>query len=267
MTASDTTHLLWTGGWDSTFRLVDLLLVKQRVVQPYYLIDHDRASFWIEMRTMHTLKNLLFRRFPECRTRLLPTVYKDIIDIKQNASITEQYQRLKASFQPWYDVGAQYEWLARFADEMGFADLELAFEANSALHTHSLADALQNSLVLESHGSDSRYRLASNPSNRDLQLFKNFRFPISAMTKADMQRVSERHGFDDLLERTWFCHSPLWGWRVPCGTCRPCRIVREEGFGRRIPLVGHIRYYLLYWTRTRAANLKKKVQQRTHWRH
>ena len=31
--------LLWTGGWDSTFRLLQLLLLYEKKVQPYYIID------------------------------------------------------------------------------------------------------------------------------------------------------------------------------------------------------------------------------------
>ena len=30
-------RLLWTGGWDSTYRLLDLLLVQKQHVQPYYV--------------------------------------------------------------------------------------------------------------------------------------------------------------------------------------------------------------------------------------
>src|SRR5688572_33020809 len=34
--------LLWTGGWDSTFRLLMLLLVERRAVQSYYIVDRLR---------------------------------------------------------------------------------------------------------------------------------------------------------------------------------------------------------------------------------
>ncbi len=38
------THLFWTGGWDSTFRLLQLLLDEHKAVQTYYLLDSFRAS-------------------------------------------------------------------------------------------------------------------------------------------------------------------------------------------------------------------------------
>ena len=37
-------NILWTGGWDSTFQLLSLLLLHGRKVTPYYLIDAERLS-------------------------------------------------------------------------------------------------------------------------------------------------------------------------------------------------------------------------------
>lgn len=37
-----THHLLWTGGWDSTFRVLQLLLCSRDAVQPHYIIDPER---------------------------------------------------------------------------------------------------------------------------------------------------------------------------------------------------------------------------------
>ena len=48
------TPLLWTGGWDSTFRLLSLLLREQREVQPYYILDslHFRPAVPAEREAM-----------------------------------------------------------------------------------------------------------------------------------------------------------------------------------------------------------------------
>jgi len=32
-------NLFWTGGWDSTFRLIQLVFVNKKTVHPYYIID------------------------------------------------------------------------------------------------------------------------------------------------------------------------------------------------------------------------------------
>jgi hypothetical protein len=44
-------NLLWTGGWDSTFQLLQLLFIHRRRVTPYYLVDEESPSLSIEIRT------------------------------------------------------------------------------------------------------------------------------------------------------------------------------------------------------------------------
>lgn len=53
------THLFWTGGWDSTFHLLQLLLDEYKAVQTYYLLDSTRASCPEEIETILTIKKRL----------------------------------------------------------------------------------------------------------------------------------------------------------------------------------------------------------------
>ncbi len=43
-----------------------------------------------------------------------------------------------------------------------------------------------------------------------------------------MGAIAVQEGFDDLLQLTWFCHRPVLG-LLPCGTCRPCVLARQNG--------------------------------------
>ena len=72
-------------------------------------------------------------------------------------------------------------------------------------------------------------------------VFKAFTFPLFNLTKRDMQDIAQSKGFSDLLNLTWFCHTPQADIR-PCGVCPPCIFTIEEGMGRRVPLLGRIRY-------------------------
>ena len=69
-------QLLWTGGWDSTFQLLNLLLREGAVVTPWYVIDAERRSTGVELDTMRRLRGELARQFPEARTRLRPLMEK-----------------------------------------------------------------------------------------------------------------------------------------------------------------------------------------------
>lgn len=66
------TPLLWTGGWDSTFRLLSLLLGEQREVQPYYIIDslRYRPAVPAEREAMRLIRQRLLRCHPDAAVRL-----------------------------------------------------------------------------------------------------------------------------------------------------------------------------------------------------
>ncbi|HYD83353.1 MAG TPA: hypothetical protein VEA63_04860, partial [Opitutus sp.] len=51
-----TVDLLWTGGWDSTYRLLDLVLRKSRTVAPHYVVDPDRSGTIQELRAMRAIR-------------------------------------------------------------------------------------------------------------------------------------------------------------------------------------------------------------------
>ncbi|HYG40835.1 MAG TPA: hypothetical protein VD908_19560 [Cytophagales bacterium] len=220
--------LLWTGGWDSTFRLLDLLLVKKRAVQPYYIISRSRQSCEMEIKTMEKIRNLIFKKNPETRKMLLPLITKERNSIAISKDITEKYNRL---FSITY-LGDQYVYLASFAEGSHIDDLELAIHRDDQAHKF-----IEDYVVEEKD----YFRLKDLPYQSDLTLFKYFRFPILNYTKLDMEQLALKHDFLDIMNQTWFCHSPIHG--QPCGVCNPCRTTSEEGMQRRLPFRGRIRYF------------------------
>lgn len=57
-------NLLWTGGWDSTFRLLELLEHTGQTIQPHYIVDPGRPSFKLEMKQMAEIRGKLVRASP-----------------------------------------------------------------------------------------------------------------------------------------------------------------------------------------------------------
>lgn len=79
-------------------------------------------------------------------------------------------------------------------------------------------------------------------SNNTQLLFSRFNLVVCENTKLEMLEISKKEGFFDILEQTWFCHTPTWNNR-PCGKCLPCRRVYQEGLGWRLPFVAKLRYH------------------------
>lgn len=224
------TNLLWTGGWDSTFRLLNLVLNHKRIVQPYYLISSERQSSQVEVETMDKLKHLLFSQYPETRHLLLPTIYRAVDSILPHEKISRQFTALKATA----FLGSQYDFIARFAHESNLCNLELSVHRD---------DHAQKFLAPYVINDNNIYRLRDDPSFPELSIFRYFHFPILDLTKRDMERLAKKHGFLNLLNQTVFCHNPRASGK-PCGYCNPCRYTMEEGLARRIPLLPRLKFYI-----------------------
>lgn len=225
------TRLLWTAGWDSTFRLLETLLVRRKPVWPYYLRDPGRPSTEFELRAMKEIAEAIAKKYPRAAGLLHDTAISSVADLEPDAETTGRFERLRARSH----LGGQYDWLARFATQNGLADLELTVHQDD-----KAAIFLQPYVVPDDNGGDPVYRLRDDPPDDDLRIFEHFRFPIFDKTKRDMDRAAREHGFIDVMELTWFCHIPT-PQGEPCGRCNPCRYTIEEGLGRRIPLRTRVR--------------------------
>ncbi|WP_240956860.1 7-cyano-7-deazaguanine synthase [Pseudopontixanthobacter vadosimaris] len=219
-------HLLWTSGWDSTYRLLDLVVVQGRTVQPYYFMTPNRQSTEAEWAAMEAIKGAIEEKSPAIRSLILETIVVRPEDIKPDPWFDKALANLRRSGH----LGGQYPDLARMAKQLGVR-MEMALHEDDRPLDYLMGD-------LEKDGGV--YRLIENPSSPDLKLFESFDFPLVEMTKKGMGTKAREHGFADLMELTWFCHHPDRHGQA-CGKCTPCRHTIEEGLGRRIPVKNRIR--------------------------
>ena len=217
--------LLWTGGWDSTFQLLRLLLLDGHAVQPYYLEDETRPSTGMELATMARLREALAQRSGHTVEALRPTRYCRVAELPADPAIEQAYAALlEQSF-----MGNQYAWLARFCRAQRVHDLQLCIHRDDKAHA-----ALERSVMEDPPGSGIwRCDPAIAGTPQDV-LFGAFRFPLFEWSKLEMARLADEHGWTDLMAMTWFCHRPRKDLQ-PCGCCNPCLYTIEEGLGWRIP--------------------------------
>ena len=225
-------NIFWTGGWDSTFQLLQLLIVHKTNVTPFYLIDEDRLSTGAELLTMKRIKEQIFDQFPDTRKLLKPTQYFAVADIPINLDITEAFKRIrKKSF-----IGGQYDWLARFCAANDVAKLQLCIHQDDKAHS-----VISNMVKSTGRNPFIETEIGQNFINLDeYKLFQYFTFPILNLTKREMANITKAQGLNKVMSMTWFCHNPRKGMK-PCGTCNPCLYTIEEGLGWRIPLSSRMR--------------------------
>jgi len=208
----ESVQLLWTGGWDSTFRLCELALIERKQVQPIYLLD-ERGSQQLEIKTMRKLRIQLDER--GAAGLILPTTIFDARAHGPSPDLQRCWDRLLAKYGK---LGGQYLKLAYMGDLLDWRDIEVSWargEVNEALVRALFLDPDVDAKTHEMTNTDEGW------------LFRRFRFPTLRYTKGDMREISEQMGFLDLLQRTWFCQAPVRG--RPCGECRPCQLAPQTG--------------------------------------
>lgn len=218
-------QVLWSGGWDSSYRVMELVLVQGCDVQPHYILDDVRDSLLFEVRAMNELRREINRR-ASTGARLLPTSYAGRYEIAADAEISRSFKDL----QHRSHISGQYDYLARYAKQLGTRELELG-----------LVDGLMGEwdirplMVGRGEGDDVWYEFDPARMDHELAVFAWFRYPIIRHHKRSLLDLARQHGFADLLAgSSWTCHRPTRRGQA-CGRCIPCRFLRECGLGRQMP--------------------------------
>jgi len=244
-----TVNLLWTGGWDSTYRLLQLLLRHRVRVAPYYLEDPTRPSTQIEISTMARIADALHQRFPHTRGLLQPVRRAAVSDIEVDRDIADALRDIRRRM----FIGSQYAWLPAFCRRESLDGMELG------VHVDDKVQAVLRQCTMEfDHPAgfrSIRVDLARAGAAEQL-LFGRFTFPLFQVDKRDIERDALASGWGELMEMTWFCHKPVRG--RPCGFCPPCVYTIEEGLARRVP---QSRRMLSFFYRSVALPLKTSLRQ------
>lgn len=230
MSKSTIHHVLWTGGLDSTCRIVELSL-QETEVQPYYVLDPKRTSSKYEIKAMHDIADNLARR-ESTKFHLKDVILINLDEIAPDEVITSSWQVLKSKF----SLGSQYDWLSRYAKQRDIK-LEIGLQFS---HVGRVARAFGNTSRLYGGGNCDCMMVDEEHSTTDIiNVFGRFLFPNSLYHKSKLDEISMMRdwGFNDIIDMTWFCHSPVLG--MPCGHCNPCKDVIKEGMSFRIQKKGY----------------------------
>lgn len=229
-------NLLWTGGLDSTFRLCELSR-ENVIVQPYYLIDDGRPSTKFEIGAMSDILALL-RKKSSTKAELRDIKIFRASELQKDNVVEDAYAYLRQK----YSLGSQYAFLAKFTRQHEIT-LEVGLEnsprskASNALKAEStlVRRNIQNISLI----SGGMFVVEKASSTQPIfVVFGNLRMPAHLFTieKIEEVRLLKEWGMEDVMRKTWFCHTPVMGY--PCGHCHPCQDALNEGLRWRVPLIG-----------------------------
>jgi 7-cyano-7-deazaguanine synthase len=202
-------NVLWTGGWDSTFRMIQLFN-RGIWLQPIYVIDKNRPSTTKEIETIKILTIKIEERFSESKGKILPLKLIKREDISVNLYLKIIFKIIKRRRQ----IAKQYYWLACLAKK--HKGLEVGIHKCDYVQIINLED------LIEIKENDNHTNWALNRNKVDFfrrQIFKNLKFPLMTISKVEMKEYAEENDFIDIMNLTWFCHGSTI---KPCKKCIPC---------------------------------------------
>ena len=222
--APNTVYVFWTGGFDSTFRVLQAVVDEGKIVQPFYLsgnIDNaptkrvKRRNQQMEVQAMQQVRAELCQSHPDACTRLRPPIVVQDVPIDRR---TKRWMRALAAQRVVRRPTCQYGSLGAFARYIG-VPVELGIVQDG----HSNA-GIYGGLRDKVTGKGSRCRVTSAAveAHPEFALFQPLRFPLMYVDKPAMWAIAKRNGYDHLLRRTWSCWYPTAAGK-PCNKCLMCR--------------------------------------------
>ena len=270
-----TYEIFWTGGFDSTFRIVQLSRFPIKL-QPIYctgVASDIRKSEFYELRAIKQISELL-RAKPGTKAEILPlkVIYsstnppanfdKEFVyeELPHNHAVAKAFRRIYISMMtPRRDqlatgrgvlnavnvdlyIDSQYQWLAAYANSR-----EQPVEVGiTARYVKKFLDAIDGGNAVEEvdNGCFKQYVLNREKCKSDdgYTIFGNFAFSFyNAPLKPELVNEYKRLGCEDIMDLTWFCYDPIDG--EPCGQCWTCVHTYRDGITNRFSPVALERYF------------------------
>jgi len=221
-------YILWTGGFNSTFRLCLHILKFNESVQPIYIMENNSNgdipnSTVQELLTMKQLRKYIINKYPHLQGHLLPTYY--ITNTHKNNNI-EKNLKMKLKHEGLTAITYQYKTILKilqfdygFNDNMNSKSVKLKIECcihpDNIIYTR-LLNLMEDDLIKTN-------LIFPFIDNRDDTVYSS----MEKKTKNynEMWNEARDMKFDDILYSTWSCINDKMKINDndnACGQCSKC---------------------------------------------
>ncbi|WP_103981560.1 hypothetical protein [Helcococcus massiliensis] len=241
-----TAKVMWTGGLDSTLRVLQLSYYDIDI-QPYYIYIRKRKTRDKEIKTVNKLAEMIKDR-PSTKANILPLIILDEDDFRPiDQDIIDAYKRLIKT----QHISFQNILLSQVTRTI--PGLEISFERTKDADESLIVDSVitQKGLREQVDETGEIYYFITEETGIDAAtVFGNYKFPKRIIEKTKEEEIEEFKELDamDMAKSTWFCQNPVGD--EACGYCLVCRNTVEELGTWRLTEAGkkrhkHWRYHLL----------------------
>lgn len=225
-------NLLFTGGFDSTFRLCQLSRMENVTVQPIYLVFnkldgiHGRPNREKEIAAQDAIISCL-RTKSETKAIILDSIRVAESELPPDPDYTMAFEQWKGTGK----VPGQYRLMGRLV--LLYPELEIGREGPTlrnrqrGLKVGKTAQFLIDNGVKLTKQEDGSVILNFKHAKPGLEmLFGRYRYPILGIPETDMVPLIKDWGYEDVFKLTWTCD---FGGDEPCGVCHNCETKWDSG--------------------------------------
>ncbi|SFC98434.1 hypothetical protein SAMN02910398_03706 [Butyrivibrio sp. YAB3001] len=234
--------MLFSGGYDSTFRLLQLASIDNVTIQPIYFIDKKRPGRKYEIKAMNEIIDEINHcedTFPANVKNLVMIDADNLIKNSDRIDITNSFNNLREK----YNIGIQYLWFALYAELQNIIfETGILCDSDRSKVGNAIYGEGENITKCEEALVSDRRMLSNKDKNSDVyKVFGRLALSVSGLSKIDEMNIAQEKGWSSIMAKTWFCHSPING--KPCGFCNPCKDAINEGMEWRLPKQALWRYH------------------------
>jgi hypothetical protein len=201
--AKEVSYLFWSGGYNSTFRLCQLLLIEEKPVQTIYIYN-DTPYMMNEIKAIKKIRNNIISNYPILKQKFPPTRY--IISIKENKNIIKQYDDLHNKYgflDKSRDYYKTFEKIALYSDGCDYL-IECCINKDNDDLTR-----LFNNTTLEDYNFRYHKKIKKKEDIhlKELTIFHNLILPVITYNKKELKEYAIINVFYHIMLLTWSCEN------------------------------------------------------------